>query len=461
MSGIEAVTAREILDSRGNPTVEAELRTAAGATGVARAPSGASTGSREARELRDAEQPRRYRGKGVLGAVRNVRQRIAPRLLGLEVAEQAEIDRALRELDGTPDKSGLGANAILAVSAAAARAAAAEAGQPLFRRLAATARAAGMAQAPFVMPVPMMNLINGGAHANNGLDLQEFLVLPGGAADMREAVRYGAEVYHALQDLLAGKGLATAVGDEGGFAPRLPANEAALELILEAVRRAGLRAPQDLALGLDAASTEFYRDGRYVLASERRELSCEDWIDCLQDWVRRYPIATIEDGMAENDWDGWRELTRRLGGQVQLVGDDLFVTDADTLRAGRERGAANAILVKPNQIGTVSETLEALRTAKEIGYAAIVSHRSGETEDTFIADLAVAAASGQIKAGAPCRSERVAKYNRLLRIEELLGDAARYAGAGAVARLAAAPSAPAAGGAPGASEGPATGQAAG
>lgn len=456
MSGIEAITAREILDSRGNPTVEAELRTKAGATGVARAPSGASTGSREARELRDAEQPRRYRGKGVLGAVGNVRERIAPRLLGLEVAEQAEIDRALRELDGTPDKSGLGANAILAVSAAAARAAAAEAGQPLFRRLAATAQAAGMAETPFAMPVPMMNLINGGAHANNGLDLQEFLVLPVGAADMREAVRYGAEVYHALQDLLSGKGLATAVGDEGGFAPRLPSNEAAVELILEATRRAGLRAPQDLVLGLDAASTEFYRDGRYVLASERRQLSCEDWIDCLADWVRRYPIATIEDGMAEDDWDGWRELTRRLGKHVQLVGDDLFVTNADTLREGRERGAANAILVKPNQIGTVSETLEALRTAKEIGYAAIVSHRSGETEDTFIADLAVAVASGQIKTGAPCRSERVAKYNRLLRIEELLGDA-RYAGAGAVARLAAAPSAPAGG----AAEGPAAEQAAG
>ncbi len=421
MSALEKIHAREILDSRGNPTVQAEVHTAAGHVGIARVPSGSSTGSQEAWELCDAD-PARYRGKGKLRAVRNVKERIAPRLRGIEISEQRTIDQAMIELDGTEDKRELGANAILAVSLAVARAAAAENGMELFEWLGKESAA------PRQLPVPMMNLINGGVHANNNIDLQEFMVLPVGASSMHEAVRYGAEVFYALRDVLEARGYATAVGDEGGFSPALSSNEAGLELLMEAVQKAGLRAPEDVLLGLDMASSEFYRDGRYRLRAEQRELQSAELSDLLAEWVQSYPIITVEDAMAEDDWEGWRQLTRRLGRRLQLVGDDLFVTNTRLLRRGIEEKAANSILIKLNQIGTLSETLEAVRLARENGYTIVISHRSGETADTTIADLAVGIGAGQIKTGSLCRSERVEKYNRLTWIEDMLGAQAEYAG---------------------------------
>jgi len=419
MARIEAIHAREILDSRGNPTVEAEVLSSRGHRGVARVPSGASTGKREAVELRDGETAR-YRGKGVRRAVENVERHIAARLVGMEVGEQEALDRAMIELDGTPGKSRLGANAILAVSLATAHAAAADAGVELYQHL-----ADGQ---DVLMPVPMMNLINGGAHADNNLDLQEFMVVPTGADSLREAVRYGTEIYHALGSLLRRRGLVTAVGDEGGYAPALPGNESALELLLQAVADTGLQAPGEVYLGLDVAASEFYRDGHYHLSSGNETLEAAELVERLATWSERYPILTIEDGMAEDDTEGWQLLSRRLGERVQLVGDDLFVTHPDQLSAGIEAGIANAILIKPNQVGTLSETLHTLRIAADAGYARILSHRSGETEDTTIADLAVGSGAGQIKTGAPCRSDRVAKYNRLACIEDRLGPAARYPG---------------------------------
>jgi enolase len=425
MSVIADIRAREILDSRGNPTVEADVILKSGARGRAAVPSGASTGKREALELRDAD-PKRFGGKGVLKAVGHVNGEIRAALRGRDASDQAGIDRALIELDGTENKSRLGANAVLAVSLACARAAAAEAGLPLYRYL---ARKGGTEP---LLPVPLMNVVNGGVHADNNIDLQEFMILPVGFERFSEALRAGAEVFHALKQVLKRRGLNTAVGDEGGFAPDLPSNEAAIEVILEAIEAAGYRPGRDIALGLDAASSEFYREGRYRLESEGRSLSPEEFIALLEGWVRRYPIVTIEDGCSEDDWDGWTKLTQALGRRIQLVGDDLFVTNPRILREGITRGVANAILIKVNQIGTLSETLEAIATAREAGYAAVISHRSGETEDTFIADLAVATGAGQIKTGSLSRSERVAKYNRLLRIEEELGAQARYPGRAAL-----------------------------
>ena len=419
MSKIETVTAREVIDSRGNPTVEATVRTNGGATGSAMVPSGASTGSREALELRDGDKGR-YGGKGVLKAVANIEQRIAPKVRGLEVRDQHTIDQTMIQLDASPNKGNLGANAILAVSMAAARAAAATEGVPLYRYLGG--------EGPFVIPVPMMNIINGGAHADNSVDMQEFMVIPTGAACLVEAVRCGAEIFHALKSVLSKRGMGTAVGDEGGFAPDLPSNEAALEVILQAIEIAGYHAGRDVMLGLDVASTEFYKNGRYVLASEKRELTAAEFVDYLASWVDLYPIISIEDGMAEDDWDGWKALTQRLGDRVQLVGDDLFVTNSATLQQGIDRGVANSILIKVNQIGTLSETLAAIDLAHRSGYSAIVSHRSGETEDTTIADLAVATNVGQIKTGSLSRSDRVAKYNRLMGIEAELGPKASFPG---------------------------------
>ncbi len=425
-SCIKAVIGREIIDSRGNPTVEADVILESGAMGRAAVPSGASTGTREAIELRDGD-PGRYGGKGVLKAVGHVNGEIRDALVGHDAADQAGLDRRMIALDGTENKGRLGANAILAVSLAAARAAAADQGVPLYRYLGGTEAC--------ILPVPMMNIINGGAHADNSVDLQEFMILPVGAPDLAEAVRYGAEVFHALKKVLHGRGLNTAVGDEGGFAPDLPSNEAAIEVILEAVERAGYRAGEDIFLGIDAAASEFYRDGRYELASEGRSLSADEFIDVLEGWVDRYPILSIEDGMAEDDWEGWSRLTQRLGGRVQLVGDDLFVTNTAILRQGIERGVANSILIKVNQIGTLTETLDAIRTARDAGYTAVISHRSGETEDTTIADLAVATGTGQIKTGSLSRSDRVAKYNQLMRIQEALGPAASYPGRAAFYNL--------------------------
>ena len=426
MSRIASLQGREILDSRGNPTVEVELILDSGARGRAAVPSGASTGSREALELRDGG--RRYRGKGVLTAVENVRTELAELVRGLELgglAEQAALDRALVGCDGTETKSRLGANALLGVSLAAAHAAAADRGAPLFAWL-----AEGVDP---LLPLPMMNVLNGGAHATNRVDFQEFMILPTGAPSFAEALRTGSEVFHALRDVLLEQGLATAVGDEGGFAPDLESNELAVEMLLRGIERAGYKPGDDVCLGLDVASTEFCRDGRYVLEGEGVERSADELIRLYQDWVSRYPIVSIEDGLAENDWDGWQNLTTALGEQCQLVGDDLFVTDAKILREGIDRSVANAILLKVNQIGTLSETLETLELASEAGYAAVISHRSGETEDTTIADLAVGRAAGQIKTGSLSRSDRVAKYNQLLRIEEVLGAAARYAGASVLA----------------------------
>ncbi|MCL5802094.1 MAG: phosphopyruvate hydratase [Gammaproteobacteria bacterium] len=431
MSKIKEVRAREIIDSRGNPTVEVDVITESGAQGRAAAPSGASTGSREAIELRD-NNPKRYGGKGVQQAVAHVNTELRSALCGLEVTAQSHLDQRMIELDGTPNKARLGANAILAVSLAAAHAAAREARLPLFRYLAGLAGTAGAA---LLMPVPMMNVINGGAHADNSIDLQEFMILPAGAPSFCEAVRYGAEVFHALKKVLHARGLNTAVGDEGGFAPNLSSNESAIQIILEAITLAGYTPGKDIYLGIDAASSEFYKDGHYVLASENKRLTSAQFADYLSTWVDKYPIISIEDGMAEDDWAGWALLTQRLGKRVQLVGDDLFVTNTEIFKKGIAEGIANSILIKLNQIGTLSETLAAIAMAKQGSYTAIISHRSGETEDTSIADLAVATQVGQIKTGSMSRSDRVAKYNQLLRIEEDLGAEARYAGRSAFPKL--------------------------
>ena len=419
MSRILDIKAREIIDSRGNPTVEADVTVEGGVAGRAAVPSGASTGSREAVELRDGDKSR-YLGKGVRKAVANANGEIRAALLGKDVNDQAALDGIMIQLDGTENKSRLGANAILAVSLAAAHASARLAGQGLYRRLGGAG--------PKTMPVPMMNIVNGGAHADNSVDIQEFMVLPVGAPSFAEALRYGAEIFHTLKKVLHERGLATAVGDEGGFAPNLPSNESALETILEAVERAGFRAGRDVYLGLDVASTEFYQDGIYVLESEGRKFTSAQFADYLDGLVSRYPIVTVEDGMAEGDWDGWAILSERLGRKVQLVGDDLFVTNTKILQQGIERGIANAILIKPNQIGTMTETLAAIDLATRSGYASVVSHRSGETEDSTIADIAVATTATQIKTGSLCRSDRTAKYNQLLRIEAELGAEASYAG---------------------------------
>jgi enolase len=424
MSAIVDIRAREILDSRGNPTVEADVVLASGARGSAAVPSGASTGTREAVELRDGDRSR-YLGKGVRKAVAHVVGEIRQAVVGMEAGDQAAIDRRMIELDGTPTKGRLGANAILSVSLATARAEAAEEGRPLYAYLGGGGT--------YTMPVPMMNILNGGVHADNSVDIQEFMVMPIGAPSLTEAVRYGAEVFHALKSVLKGRGLNTAVGDEGGFAPDLPSNEAAVEVILEAIGKAGFKAGQDIALALDLASSELYKGGTYRLASEGRELDAAAFVDFLADWVDRYPIVSVEDGMAEDDWDGWKLLTERLGRRVQLVGDDIFVTNPAILKEGIERGVANAILIKVNQIGTLTETLAAIEMARGARYSAVVSHRSGETEDALIADLVVATGTGQIKTGSLSRSDRVAKYNRLMRIEEELAGACRYPGREALA----------------------------
>ena len=419
MASISHIQGREIIDSRGNPTVEAEVTLDTGVTGRAAVPSGASTGAREAVELRDGDKSR-YLGKGVQKAVGHVNGEIREALTGQVVDDQSALDRALIELDGTETKSRLGANALLAVSLAAARAGALSWNQPLYYYLGGpTAQA---------LPVPMMNILNGGAHADNSVDIQEFMILPTGAGNISEAIRCGAEIFHALKAVLRERGLGTAVGDEGGFAPDLESNEAALETILEAITRAGYKPGGDVWLGLDVASSEIYREGQYHLDSENRSFDAAGFAGYLSGLVSRYPIISIEDGMAEDDWDGWAILTRELGDRVQLVGDDLFVTNTAILSEGIEKGVANSILIKPNQIGTLSETLEAIQMATEAGYSAVVSHRSGETEDDTIADLAVATAATQIKTGSLCRSDRVAKYNQLLRIEEQLGERAEYPG---------------------------------
>ena len=420
MSQIAEIFAREILDSRGNPTVEVDVTTEEGAMGRAAVPSGASTGSREALELRDGEK-NRYLGKGVLKVIDHINFEIRDNLLDdVDVTAQTQIDHRLIALDGTPNKSRLGANAILGVSMAVAKAAANELGLPLYRYL-------GGAR-PLQMPVPMMNIINGGAHADNNIDLQEFMIIPTGVDSFSEALRYGAEVFHALKSVLKQQGMNTAVGDEGGFAPNLSSNEAAIEVILQAINKAGFKAGEDIWLGLDAASSEFYREGFYDLASEGRQLDASEFVDYLTNWVNQYPIISIEDAMAESDWDGWSILTKRLGHKVQLVGDDIFVTNTAILKEGIAKGVANSILIKLNQIGTVTETLEAIEMAKCAGYTSVISHRSGETEDTTIADLAVATSVGQIKTGSLSRSDRIAKYNQLIRIEEELGSNVVYPG---------------------------------
>ncbi|CAG2155722.1 Enolase [Cupriavidus yeoncheonensis] len=427
MSTIQEVRGYEILDSRGNPTVAAQVVLADGSTGFAAAPSGASTGSREAIELRDGDRTR-YFGKGVRKAVGHINADIGSTVAGMSAAHQAELDACLIRLDGTPDKSRLGANALLAVSLASARAAAASAGVPLYRSIGN----GGNSERATRLPLPMMNIINGGAHADNSVDMQEFMILPVGAATFSEAIRWGAEVFHTLKSVLKQRGLSTAVGDEGGFAPDLSSNEQALEVIMLAIEAAGFKPGRDIALGLDVASSEFYRDGFYELRSEGRAYDAGDFVNLLAKWTRQYPIVTIEDGMAEGDWMGWKLLTSKLGAQVQLVGDDLFVTNTAILQEGIERGAANAILIKPNQIGTLTETLDAIALAERAGYASVISHRSGETEDTTIADLSVCTAATQIKTGSLSRSDRVAKYNRLLYIEAELGCAATYAGRAAL-----------------------------
>jgi enolase len=418
MSEIVDIRAREILDSRGNPTIEADVITKDGAWGRAVAPSGASTGSREALELRDGDKSR-FLGKGVLKAVANVNGEIRDKLLGMNVEDQAAIDNTMIELDGTDNKSRLGANATLAVSLAAAHATAQERNMPLYQSL---------GNGEYRLPVPMMNIINGGEHADNSVDLQEFMILPVAAGSVREAIRYGAEVFHALKSVLGGKGLATTVGDEGGFAPNLRSNVEAVEVILEAIEKAGFTAGREIYLGLDAASSEFYQDGTYTLASEGKSFDSAGFIDYLADWVDQYPIISIEDGLDESDWDGWKLLTDKLGDKIQLVGDDLFVTNPKIFKEGIDKGIANSILIKFNQIGTLTETLEAIKMGHDAGYSAVVSHRSGETEDTTIADLVVATNTGQIKTGSLSRSDRVAKYNQLMRIEDQLGADARYAG---------------------------------
>jgi len=419
LSKIINIIGREVIDSRGNPTVEADVFLDSGVMGRAAVPSGASTGQREAVELRDGDKAR-YLGKGVLNAVAAVNGELRDAVVGMDVTEQTAIDQVMIALDGTDNKARLGANALLAVSMAAARAAANDAGVSLFSYL-------GGADAT-VMPVPMMNIINGGSHADNSIDLQEFMIVPVGASSITEAIRYGAEVFHELKNVLIAQGMNTAVGDEGGFAPDLASNEAAIEVILTAISNAGYEAGKDIMIAIDAASSEFYHDGQYVLASENRSLSSAEFVDLLAAWVDQYPIISIEDGMDENDWAGWKLLTDRIGDRVQLVGDDLFVTNTAILEQGIEQGVANSILIKVNQIGTLTETLAAIDMAKNAGYTAVVSHRSGETEDTTIADLAVATNAGQIKTGSLSRSDRVAKYNQLIRIESELGQAASYPG---------------------------------
>ncbi|HEX7028588.1 MAG TPA: phosphopyruvate hydratase [Gammaproteobacteria bacterium] len=423
MSEIVDIKGRQIIDSRGNPTVEAEVHLSSGSSAIAMVPSGASTGEREAVELRDGDKSR-YLGKGVSKAVNNVNTEIRKALLGKDAAAQAELDRVMIDLDGTDNKSRLGANALLAVSMAIARAMSVERKLPLYEYL-------GEADS-YRLPLPMMNIINGGAHADNSVDMQEFMILPVGAPSFSEAIRYGAEVFHALKAVLGKKGLVTSVGDEGGFAPNLGSNVEAIDTILEAVEKAGYKAGRDIALGLDVASSEFYENGAYNLVSEGKKFSSQEFADYLASWVKQYPIITIEDGMDQNDWDGWKYLTEQLGDKVQLVGDDLFVTNTKILKRGIDGGIANSILIKVNQIGTLTETLNAIRMAHDAGYTAVVSHRSGETEDTTIADLAVATNAGQIKTGSMSRSDRIAKYNQLLRIEERLGGKGRYASRSAI-----------------------------
>jgi enolase len=423
MSSIEHVIGREVLDSRGNPTVEAEVFLDSGASGRAIAPSGASTGTYEATEWRDGGA--RYGGKGVLGAVEHLNGEIAGVLEDFDALDQRAVDYALIDLDGTPTKGRLGANAIVAVSLAVARAAATELDLPLYRYIGGTNA--------HVLPVPMLNVVNGGAHADNDIDLQEFMLFPVGATSFSEAIRWGAETYHALAAVLKGRGLSTAVGDEGGFAPNLPSNETAIEVIVEAIQNAGRIPGDEIAIALDPASSEFYRDGKYVLAADDKKLSSAEFVEFWVDLVNRYPIISLEDGMAEEDWDGWAALTEALGDTVQLVGDDIFVTNPQRLERGIGLGIANSLLVKLNQIGTLTETLDTMDIAKRAGYSCVVSHRSGETEDTFIADLVVGCNTGQLKAGAPARSDRVAKYNRLLRIEEELGESAAFLGRAALA----------------------------
>jgi len=422
MSVISDIRAREILDSRGNPTVEADVILKSGANGRAAVPSGASTGTREAIELRDGDN-KRYGGKGVKNACAHVNGEIRKALLGKEAKDQAGVDRAMIGLDGTENKSRLGANAILAVSLACARAAASDAKQPLYRYINGLA-----GKVPMQLPVPMMNVINGGVHADNNIDFQEFMILPVGAVSFAEALRYGAEVFHALKKVLQGMKLTTTVGDEGGFAPNLKSNEEALQVILQGIEKAGFKPGVDVCLGIDAASSEFHKKGRYELESEQLSLSAEQLIDILAGWIARYPIITLEDACAEADWAGWELLTQKLGKKVQIVGDDIFVTNTKILERGIQQGVANSILIKVNQIGTLSETLAAIAMARQAGYTAVISHRSGETEDSFIADLVVATGTGQIKTGSLSRSDRVAKYNQLLRIEEEMGSAAVYPG---------------------------------
>ena len=426
MSAIVDIVGREILDSRGNPTVECDVLLESGTMGRAAVPSGASTGSREAIELRDGDKSR-YLGKGVLKAVEFINTEISEAVLGLDASEQAFLDKTLIDLDGTENKSRLGANAMLAVSMAVARAAAEESGLPLYRYFGGMGR--------MQMPVPMMNVVNGGAHANNNLDLQELMIIPIGAPSFREALRYGAEVFHALKKILHDKGMSVAVGDEGGFAPNVPNHEAAIQMILEAIAAAGYVAGEQIALGLDCAASEFYKDGKYHLEAEGLTLSSEEWINVMATWVDKYHIISIEDGMSEGDWDGWKLLTDRLGKKVQIVGDDLFVTNTKILKEGIDKGIANSILIKINQIGTLSETFAAIEMAKRAGYTAVISHRSGETEDSTIADIAVGTNAGQIKTGSLSRSDRMAKYNQLLRIEEDLGDIASYPGRSAFYNL--------------------------
>ena len=425
-SKIKQVIGREIIDSRGNPTIEADVILESGIIGRAAVPSGASTGTREALELRDGDK-QRFGGKGVLKAVGHVNHELNKVVQGLDALDQRAVDNAILSADGTANKDKLGANALLAVSLACAHAAAKAQNKPLYAQLAT--------EDHFLLPVPMMNIINGGAHADNSVDLQEFMILPVGAPNMAEAIRYGAEVFHALKKVLSDKGLNTAVGDEGGFAPDLASNEDAIGVILQAIEKAGFKPGEDIFLGIDAASSEFYKNGKYVLASENKSLDAAQFIDVMEDWVNKYPIITIEDGMAEDDWDGWKLMTERLSKKVQLVGDDLFVTNTRIFKEGIDKGIANSILIKVNQIGTLSETLDAIAMAKQANYTAVISHRSGETEDTTIADLAVATCTGQIKTGSMSRSDRVAKYNQLLRIAEQLGDKARYAGAKAFYNL--------------------------
>ncbi len=419
MSQIADIRGREILDSRGNPTVEADVILTSGTIGRAAVPSGASTGSREAVELRDGETSR-YGGKGVQKAVSAVNGELRDALIGTSVMDQAALDQTLVDLDGTPNKARLGANALLAVSLAASRAAAQENGEPLYRHLNKNGK--------YSMPVPMMNVINGGAHADNSVDMQEFMIVPVGAPSLTEAVRYGAEVFHALKKVLSDKGFNTAVGDEGGFAPDLPSNESAIEVILEAITDAGYKAGEDICIALDPAASEFYKNGQYELESEGKSLTSAEMVEYFASWVEKYPIVSIEDGMDEGDWEGWALLSERIGHRVQLVGDDLFVTNTSILKEGIDKKIGNSILIKVNQIGTLTESIAAIEMAQDAGYTAVISHRSGETEDSFIADLAVATSAGQIKTGSLSRSDRIAKYNQLIRIEETWGDQAGYPG---------------------------------